>query len=155
MSRVLSLAAAAVAAVAAVAAIACSGAAPAPRPVPALATVADAAVPADAALDQDLARLAERSLVMYRDIAQALAGEGDCAAASARLRALAAAHRDVVTVTAQVLQDGRAAELRAALAPHGAALDRAARAIMTSATMSSCAQDPPFAQAFDELIEPP
>jgi hypothetical protein len=141
----------------AVAAGACSGAAPAPRPAPAPAVVvADASVPADtAALDQDLVRLAERSLAMYRDIAQALAGDTDCVAATIKLRELAAGYRDVVATNAQVLRDGRAAELRAALAPHNEALDRAARALMTSATMASCAQDTAFAQAFDELLEPP
>jgi hypothetical protein len=145
------------------AAVACSGR-PAPPP-PAMpvaapvidAAVADAAVPADAAaLEQDLPRLAERSLAMYRDVADALAASGvDCGAAITKLRAMTAGYRDVVGANAKVLRDGRAAELRAALAPHNDAFDGAARAIMESPTMSACAPDPAFARAFEDLLEPP
>jgi hypothetical protein len=146
--------------------IACSGAsapppvAPppvAPRPVapPPVAPI-DAGPPADARpLDQDLARLVERSLAMYGDVAAALTASTDCAAVSERLRQLATAYRDVVAANAKVLHDGRARELRAALDPHGDAFDASARAIVQSPTMAKCSQDRSFAKAFDELLEPP
>jgi len=134
----------------------CSGAAPpAPHPTP-VAIAVDAGPPPDARpLDRDLPRLVERSLAMYHDIAAAFTASGDdCAAATAQLGQLAMRDRDVVAANAAVLHDGRAAQLRAALAPHSDAFDAAARAIMQSPTLSRCAQDPAFAKAFDELFEP-
>ena len=127
-------------------------------PPPHAATPAPAAAPpADAGtLDQDLPRLVERSLVMYQDVARALADSGqDCAAATARLGRLAATYREVVTANAKVLRDGRAQALRAALDPHGEAFDRSAQAIVQSPAMASCAQDAAFARAFDALLEAP
>ena len=146
-------------AIAIAAVIACSGKPPPARsaePSPA-AAVADAGAAADAAgLDQDLPRLAARSLVMYQDVAQALAARGeDCAAAAGKLGRLAGTYRDVVTANAQVLHDGRAKQLRAALEPHGEAFDRAAQRIVSSPTMAACSQDPAFARAFDKLLEAP
>lgn len=142
---------------AAAAAIGCSGKPPAAKPAePApVAAVADAG--ADAApLDQDLPRLAERSLAMYQDVAKALAQSGDdCKAAASRLGQLASQYRDAVTANAKVLQDGRAKQLRVALDPHNDEFDRAAKAIMQSPTMSKCSQDRAFARAFDELLEAP
>jgi hypothetical protein len=139
-------------------AVACSGKPPpAAKPVePAPVVVAaDAAVDAGP-LDQDLPRLAERSLAMYKDVAQALAQSGDdCKAATSRLGQLATEYRDVATANAKVLQDGRAKQLRAALDPHNADFDRAAQAVMQSPTMSKCSQDRAFAQAFDELLAAP
>ena len=139
-------------------AVACSGKPPPPAqpvastPAPA---VADAGVDA-APLDQDLPRLAERSLAMYRDVASALAASGeDCKAATDKLGQLAAGYRDVVTANARVLHDGRAKQLRAALDPHSEDFDRSAQAIMKSPTMSKCSQDRGFARAFDELLEAP
>jgi len=139
------------------AAVACSGTPPPPAqpaaPPPAI--VADAAVDA-APLDQDLPRLAERSLAMYKDVAKAFAAAGsDCAAATTRLDQLAAAYRDVVAANAKVLHDGRAKELRVALEPHDEEFNRAAQAVMQSPTMSRCSQDRAFAKAFDELLEAP
>lgn len=136
---------------------ACSGR---PPPAPAAAPVAvviDAGAPPDAApLDQDLPRLAERSLVMYRDIARALAESGeDCAAAVTRLHELAGRYRDVTVANAKVLHDGRASELKAALAPHGAEFDDAAAAVVHSAAVARCARDRAFGRAFDELLAPP
>lgn len=153
---------------------ACSGrapapAAPAPPPPPAAApapppasTPADAAAPpvaapADAApLDQDLPRLVERALAMYRDVAGALAASGnDCAGAAARLRALSERYRDVVTANARILRDGRARQLRTTLEAHGDEFDAAAQAVVGSPAMAKCAPDPAFARAFDELLAPP
>jgi len=116
-----------------------------------------AAAKADAtALDQDLPRLVERSLVMYQDVAQALAASGsDCAAATGRLRQLAGTYREVVQANAKVLHDGRARQLKAALEPHNEDFDRSAQAIVSSPTMSACSMDPAFSKAFDELLEAP
>jgi hypothetical protein len=115
------------------------------------------AAKADAtALDQDLPRLVDRSLVMYQDIAKALAASGnDCAAAAGKLRQLAATYREVVRANAKVVQDGRARELKAALEPHDEAFDRSAQAIVSSPAMSACQADPAFSAAFDELEAPP
>ncbi len=159
MSRVRSLAPRLAGAVACSFALACSGSPPAPpRPPPEpVAIVVDAGPPADArSLDQDLPRLVERSLAMYQQLAAAFAASGtDCAAATARLGELATRDRDVVAANAQVLRDGRAADLRAALDRQGAAFDESARAIMQSPTLASCAPDPAFARAFDLLLAPP
>lgn len=139
------------------AAVACSRPPPAPHGEPThAAAVADAGVPAvnAAPLDQDLPRLVERAIAMYRDIAKAFTASGqDCAAATAKLGQLAAAYRDVVAANAKVLHDGRAKELKAALAPHGDAFDAGARTIMQSATMSKCSQDQAFTKALDQLLE--
>jgi hypothetical protein len=143
---------------AAAVAVGCSGKPPpAAKPVePAPVTaVADAGVDA-APLDQDLQRLAERSLAMYQAVAKAFAASGeDCKAATSQLGQLATQYRDVVTANAKVLKDGRAKQLRAALDPHNDEFDRAAKAMMQSPTMSKCSQDRAFARAFDELLEAP
>jgi hypothetical protein len=145
-----------------VAAVACSGtAAPPAEPPRAAGSPSPSAHPADAgrdatALDQDLPALAARSVTMYQDIARAFAASGeDCAAAAARLRQLAIGYHDVVAANARILHDGRARELRAALEPHGDVFDASARDIVSSPTMARCSQDPAFARAFDELLEPP
>lgn len=139
-----------------------AAAAPAP-PVAATPTAGAGAPPPAAAapaaagpLDQDLPRLVDRALAMYRDVAGALAASGnDCAAASARLRELSVRYRDVVTANAKVLRDGRARQLRAALEPHGDEFDAAAQAVVGSPVMAKCAPDPAFGKAFDELLAPP
>jgi hypothetical protein len=139
-------------------AAACSGQPPPPAHVtsPAPASAGDAGVAEARPLDQDLPRLVERSLVMYQDIAKALAdSQRDCAAATTRLGGLAATYREVVTANAKVLHDGRARQLQAALEPHGEAFDRSAQAIMQSPAMSACGQDAAFTRAFDALLEPP
>jgi hypothetical protein len=136
----------------------------APRPAAAPVSPAPAAPPAAPApaaaaaapLDQDLPRLVERALAMYRDVAGALAASGtDCAAASARLRELSERYRDVVTANAKVLRDGRARQLRAALESHGDEFDAAAQAVVGSPAMAKCAPDPAFSKAFDDLLAPP
>lgn len=139
------------------AAVGCGGSSPPTAPAAAPVAVVDAGVASGApALDEDLPRLAQRSLAMYHDVARALTASGQsCAAATAKLRTLAAGYRDVVTANAKVLHDGRARELRAALDPHGEDFDRSAQAIVTSPTMSRCSQDPGFARAFDDLLEAP
>ena len=150
MLRVLSLLAVA-------AAIACSG-----SPAPAKPTGSPAAVPIDAGprdappLDQDLERLAQRSLAMYRAVASALGdAQRPCSAATADLGQLRDEYRDVVAANAKVFQDGRAKELKAALAPHNDEFDRAAQAVLQSPMMSKCHGDRAFTKAFDDLFEPP
>jgi hypothetical protein len=139
-------------------AIACSGRSDRPPPAQ---PVVPPVVPADAAvdappLDQDLPRLAERSLAMYQDLVAAFSASGqDCAAAITRMHELGDRYRDVTTANAKVLHDGRAKQLQAALAPHSAELDAAAAAVVHSAVVSSCAQDRAFSRAFDELVAPP
>lgn len=139
------------------AAVACRGKPPPPAQPAEAAPIADAVIAIDAAaLDQDLPRLALRSLAMYQDVAKAFAASGeDCAAVAGRLGQLAAAYRDVVAANAKVVHDGRAKQLQAALDPHGDAFDGSARAILRSPAMAKCSQDPAFAKAFDELLEPP
>jgi hypothetical protein len=151
MSPVISLLAAA-------AAIACSG-----SPSPAKPTgPTPVAVPIDAGprdappLDQDLERLVQRSLAMYRAVAKALGDpQRACSAATADLGQLRDEYRDVVAANAKVLQDGRAKELKAALAPHNDEFDRAAQAVLQSPTMAKCHGDRAFAKAFDDLLEAP
>jgi hypothetical protein len=142
-----------------VVAVACTSSKPPPPAQPAqsppAAVVVDAAVDATP-LDQDLPRLAERSLAMYQDVAKALAAAGeDCKAATASFHELSGAYKDVVTANAKVLHDGRARQLRAALEPHNDEFDRLAKAVVQSPTMSKCSQDRAFARAFDELLEAP
>jgi hypothetical protein len=145
--------------IAAATAVACRGSPTPARPAgpTPVAVAVDAGTARDAApLDQDLERLAQRSLAVYQDVAKAFTETGeDCKAATARLGQLAVEYRDVATANAKVLQDGRAKELRAALDPHGDELDRAAKAVLQSPTMSKCAQDRAFARAFDELQAAP
>jgi len=121
--------------------------------------VADAAVvaPADAGpLDRDLPRLATRALALYQDVAAAFAAVGeDCAAATEKLGELHGRYADVVAANAKVMHDGRAQELRAALAPHSAQLDAAAQAIVGAKTLPKCSQDAAFAHAYDALFEAP
>jgi hypothetical protein len=117
---------------------------------------ADAAIPDALPLDRDYARLAERAVALYEDIAAAFRdADQDCPRATAALGGLAAEYGDVVAANAKVLHEGRARELKPALAGHEERFDAAARAIVQSPTMASCADDPAFTQAFDELVAPP
>ena len=144
---------------AALALVACG---PKPPPPPATGTshATPPAAPADAPipgpLDQDLPRLAARTLAMYQDVAKLFATTGeDCAAATAKLGDFEATYRDVVAANAKVLRDGRAKELRAALEPHAEPFDFAAKSIAQSPAMTKCSPDPAFETAFDALFEVP
>jgi hypothetical protein len=133
---------------------ACGGSAGQPAQ-PVVHVVADAAVPDAAPLDQDLPRLIQRTLMLFDDIARAFAASGtDCAAATARLDALAG-YRDVPIANAKVFHDRRSDELRQALAPHTDQLERATQAFMQSPTMASCVGDARFVKALDVLLVPP
>ena len=147
-------------------AIACSGKPPSAPSAASSAEASPGATPAGAAgaaalanapaLDQDLPRLVDRSLVMYHDVAKALAASGDdCAAATGKLHQLAGTYREVARANAKVLHDGRARQLAAALEPHSEDFDRSAQAIVQSPAMSRCSTDPAFSRAFDELVEAP
>jgi hypothetical protein len=142
----------------AAAVVACGSAPTPPPPAPAAppVAVADAGVVRAAPLDQDLAKLVERSLAMYQDVAAALTASGsDCAAATARLDQLATGYRDVVLANAKVIHDGRAAALRDALAPRDDAFTAAAGNVMHAPAMAACAGDATFTHALDALFAPP
>jgi hypothetical protein len=68
---------------------------------------------------------------------------------------LRAQFADVTAANAKVLHEGRARELKLALAKHDAKLDAAAKAIVGSQTMSKCTTDRAFTRAFDELVAAP
>lgn len=109
----------------------------------------------DAPLDRDLPLLAQRSVKLYQDVVAAFAVAGeDCAIATARLGELATIHADVVAANARVAQEGRTAELQVALRPHDDILSSAAKAIMHSPTLASCARDPAFGAAWESLVSP-
>jgi hypothetical protein len=130
-----------------------SGSAAPPPPAPPRA----AAPPADPnGLDQDYPRLADRAVKLYEAVADAFRAAGeDCAQATSRLDAIAAANRDVVAANVKVLHDGRARALKQALAARGDQLDAAAKSIVESPTMAKCSQDPAFTKAFDDLVGVP
>jgi hypothetical protein len=153
MLRVISLLAAAAAA-----ALACGGSTPPAKPTgPTAAAAPIDAGPGDAPpLDQDLERLAQRSLDLYRAMAKALGDASrPCSVATTELGQLRDEYREVVATNAKVIRDGRAKELRAALAPRSEEFDRAAKAVLQSPTMSKCHGDHAFTKAFDDLVEPP
>ena len=129
---------------------------PAPAPIQ-IVTIDAAPQPRDAAgLDQDLPQLATRSLKLYEEVAAAFTAVGeDCAAAATRLGTLRERYLDVVTANEKILHDGRAKELRVALAPYEEQFDAAAKAIVKSPTLAACSQDAAFARAFDELVGAP
>jgi hypothetical protein len=104
-------------------------------------------------LDRDLPRLAERAVALWEALVAAFRAAGaDCAAATQSLAKLRTEYGDVTAANHQVHQQGRERELKAALAKHDAKLDAAAREIVGSRTMSQCADDRGFTQAFDDLV---
>jgi len=116
-----------------------------------------AAPPADSnGLDQDYPRLADRAVKLYEAVAEAFRAAGtDCAQATAKLDAIAAANRDVVAANVKVLHEGHARELKQALAARADQLDAAAKSIVESPTMAKCSQDPAFTRSFDDLVGTP
>ncbi|HWO17541.1 MAG TPA: hypothetical protein VNO30_02155 [Kofleriaceae bacterium] len=129
---------------------------PAPAGSPPSAPPADAQ-PADAQpIDRDYARLTERAVELYEAVAEAFRAAGtDCARATARLGELSVTYKDVVTANAKILHEGRARELKQALAKHSDRFDAAAKAIMESRAMAECYKDAAFTQAFDDLVAAP
>jgi hypothetical protein len=107
-------------------------------------------------LDRDYPQLAERAVKLYEDVAELFRTIGeDCEQATAKLTEIGAANRDVVVANAKVLREGRAKELRQALAKQGDRLDAAAKVIMQSPTLSMCAHYPSFTKAFDDVVATP
>jgi hypothetical protein len=114
------------------------------------------AAPADAplALENDLPRLAERAVKLYRDWQAALADAGtDCVAATTKMNAIADANADVIDANRKLVRGDRerVKAMRAELDKHQAELDASAKAIVESPTMAKCSQDPGFAKALDRL----
>ncbi len=135
--------------------IACGPRAPAPLPVPG--SGAPIAQPPDAAaggpLDQDLDRLAERSVALYVDIVRAFDAAGEnCAAATAKLGEITRTHAEVIAANAKVLQEGREMALKIALRRFDDQFQKAAKAIIQSKTVATCYQDDGFTKALDELV---
>jgi hypothetical protein len=137
--------------------VGCGHAAPAPAPPPPPVGVTHQAPPdaaIDAPLDEDLAALAVRAVKLYQDWQRAMEeSAGDCAAAATRINAIADANADVIAANAKIQREGhdKIVQLRAALEPHTAELDAAAKAIVQSPTMSAWAHDPAFAHAIDRI----
>jgi len=137
--------------------VGCGHAAPAPAAAPpAVGTThqspPDAAI--DAPLDEDMQALAARAVKLYQDWQHAMEeANGDCAAATTKVNAVADAYADVIAANAKIQRAGNArlVQLRAALEPHSAELDASAKAIVQSPTMSACAHDPAFARAIDRI----
>lgn len=118
------------------------------------APTADAGMDAPLPLEDDLPRLAERAVTLYRDWKLAFEQSGtDCAQATEKMNAIADANADVIEANRQVYARGheRIKALRAELAKHQAALDAAAQAIMQSQTLATCSTDPAFARALERL----
>ena len=133
---------------------------PAPPPDAAIDAVPMAAVDAAPAptgpLDRDLPRLAQRAVALYEAVVVAFRAAGtDCAAATTKLGTLRTEFGEVIVANAKVLHEGRARELKVALAKHGDKLDAAAKEIVGSQTMSKCTSDRAFTKAFDELVGAP
>lgn len=115
---------------------------------------ADAAVDAPIGLESDLPRLVERAVKMFSDMQAALEAAGeDCAAATAKLTAIADANADVMEANTKVLRAGRdkMKAMREEIAKHQAELDASGAAIASSPTMKKCSSDPAFAKVVDRL----
>ena len=138
-------------------ALAACGGHPAPvAPGPGSAPVAQPAPPPPPPLDQDLPRLAERGVQLFEAIVKVLDAAGeDCSRAAAGLDELARTYADVTAANTKVLREGRARELKAALAPFDERFEAAAKAIAGAATLARCAEDGTFAGAFDRVVGAP
>src|SRR3569623_1980408 len=144
----------------AIAVLASCGHAPPASPETGTTHVSPAATPADAAgppaLDDDLPRLAERSVALYAQLARVLGppAASDCAAVARDLAKLGADNADVLAANAKVLPAGhdKIQRLKNAIEPHQDALDAAAKVISESQTMKTCSEDAGFAKAIDRLL---
>ncbi|MEO6771580.1 MAG: hypothetical protein ABI467_00975 [Kofleriaceae bacterium] len=149
----------------AIAGLACCGhAPPAPAsPEPGTSHAPPVVAPADAApppgLDDDLPRLAERSVALYHTLAEVLGPPAatDCAAVARQLDKVATDNAEVIDANARVLHAGhdKIQRLKAAIEPHQAALDASAKIISDSQTMKTCADQAAFAKAIDRLLGEP
>ena len=137
--------------------VACGHSARVSPPQQPVAHTPDAAVDAPGKpLDEDLARLAQRAVKMQQDLLAALESTGtNCAAAAAKINAIADANTDVTAANAKIAHAGhdRIKQLRDALAPYEADLDKSAHGIADAITASNCAGDAAFSRAFDRFAE--
>lgn len=103
-------------------------------------------------LDQDLDRLATRSLMLFDTLVQrfAIAGE-DCGKAVQQLDEVVGTYADVIEANAKVLHDGREMQLKLAMRPYVDRFNATAKALMQSKTVAACALDAAFVKAFDQL----
>lgn len=93
---------------------------------------------------------------MYTALAAAFAKVGsDCTAATAAVSALEKEYADAIAANAKVLRDGRAKELREAIAPKQADFDAQAKAIAGAPTLGACENNKAFEDAFDRLAGAP
>ena len=114
----------------------------------------DAVAAAPHPLDEDLPKLAERAVKLYQDWERALREAGtDCAAATAKMNALADANEDLIAANQRLIKAGhdKIKAARAELDKHSDEIDPAAKAILQSPTMTACTADPGFAKALDRL----
>ncbi|MBA3502461.1 MAG: hypothetical protein M4D80_10595 [Myxococcota bacterium] len=134
----------------------------APPPPPPDAAIADVVTAPDAPpsptgpLERDLPRLAKKSLALYEGVVAVFRAAGaNCAEATKQLGALRATYADVGVANAKVLHEGRARELKTALAKYEDQLAAAAKEISASQTMAKCTTDRAFTKAFDDLVGSP
>lgn len=117
------------------------------------APVADA--PPQGPLDQNLDRLAERSVALYGDVVRAFeAVRENCPAAATRLDELARTYADVIAANAKVLHEGREMQLKIALRRFDDQFQKAAKSIVQSKTIAACFQDAAFAKSLEGLVGP-
>src|SRR5439155_19525452 len=137
--------------------VACGHPAPTAPPQQPIARTADAAIDVTGPpLDQDLPRLAERSVHMMKDLLTAMQAAGtDCGVATQKVTAVADAYLDVTAASSKIAHAGhdRVKQLHEALAPYDAELDATAKLIAQAITASNCAGDAGFSHAFDRLSE--
>ena len=106
-------------------------------------------------LDQNLDRLAERSVALYGDVVRAFDAAGEnCAVAASKLDELTRTHADVIAANAKVLHEGREMQLKIALRRFDALFQASAKAIMQGKTIAACFQDAAFVKALEGLIGP-
>lgn len=114
----------------------------------------DAAVATPGALEDDLPRLADRAVKLYQAWQAAFSEVGtDCAAATARMNALADANADLIAANQRLMHapHDKIKAARAELEKHATEVDAAAKSIMQGPTMSACNADPAFGNALERL----
>jgi len=117
---------------------------------------AESEPPGPPGLDHDYEQLADRAVKLYEDVAELLRTVGeDCEQATTKLNELSAANRDVIAANSKILREGRAKEIKKALAKQEDRFNAAAKVIMESQTISRCAHYSSFTKAFDELVATP
>jgi len=117
--------------------------------------VVDAATIEPTPLDQDLDRLATRSIALFGELAKLLAAaDDDCAAMTSKLGELDTRYADVIAANAKVLHDGREMQLKLALRHYDDQFRDAAKMIVDAKVVATCAHDQAFTSALDRLSGP-